>query len=182
MKSIGLMAVSLLLLMTSVARQVPQSQINSSAPEYGTLSDIKDKRRVYVYSDDLESRELILKEVSKDSLLEVVGKVEEGDFFIFYGRSFFETGYTSFGGIFGGVFGSVTSKTSAEIGEYYVVMRGDKLETGAFRPRILWGKQNLNVARNSPASIFVKKSTRLPAMGVTKQFIKELQKARQNKK
>ena len=29
----------------------------------------------------------------------------------------------------------------------YVVMRGDKLENGGFRPRILWGKQNLRVVR-----------------------------------
>ena len=153
------------------------SQINNSAPEYGSISEIKDSSRVYVYSDDLESRELILKELSKDSKIKVVGKLEEAEFFIFYGRSFFDTGYSSFGGIFGGVFGSVTTKNTSEVGEYYVLMRGDKLESGGYRPRILWGKQNLKVIRGNA---FIK--TKLPAKSVTRDFLKELQKARGEKK
>jgi hypothetical protein len=153
------------------------AQINNFAPEYGTLSDIKDMRRVYVYSDDLESRGIILGELAKGSQLQVVGKLEDAEFFIFYGRSFFETGFTSFGGIFGGVFGNVTTKNTAEVGEYYVLMRGDKLEGGAYRPRILWGKQNLRVLRGNA---FVK--TKLPAKDVTKKFVKELQKARAEKR
>lgn len=160
-----------------VAAAATLAQINNSAPEYGTLPDIKDMRRVYVYSDDLEARGLVLEELSKDPQLQVVGKLEEAEFFIFYGRSFFDTGYSSFGGIFGGVFGNVTTKNTAEVGEYYVLMRGDKLESGAFRPRIIWGKQNLRVMRGNP---FIK--TKLPARGVTKNFVKELQKARAGKK
>jgi hypothetical protein len=148
------------------------AQINNSAPEYGALSDIKNMSRVYIYSDDLESRGLILKEL-KGTHLQVVGKVEDAEFFIFYGRSFFDSGYSSFGGIFGGVFGNVTTKNTAEVGEYYVLMRGDKLETGVYRPRILWGKQNLRVIRGNP---FIK--TRLPAKDVSKKFLKELEKAR----
>lgn len=153
------------------------AQISNSAPEYGTLSDIRDMRRVYVYSDDLESRDLILRELSKETRLQVVGKLEEAEFFIFYGRSFFDTGYSSFGGIFGGVFGNVTTKNTAEVGEYYVLMRGDKLEGGSYRPRILWGKQNLRVIRGNA---FVK--SRLPAKDVTRKFVKELLKVRGEKK
>lgn len=149
------------------------AQITNSVPEYGTLSDIKNLKRVYVYSDDLESRGVILEELGKGSQLQVVGKLEDAEFFIFYGRSFFDTGYSSFGGIFSGVFGNVTTKTTAEVGEYYVLMRGDKLESGAYRPRILWGKQNLRVIRGNA---FIK--TKLPAKDVTKKFVKELQKAR----
>jgi hypothetical protein len=148
------------------------AQINNSAPEYGSLSEIKNMRRVYVFSDDLESRGVIL-ELGKGSQLQVVGKLEDAEFFIFYGRSFFDTGYSSFGGIFGGVFGNVATKNTAEVGEYYVLMRGDKLENGAYRPRILWGKQNLRVIRGNA---FIK--TKLPAKDVTKKFVKELQKAR----
>jgi hypothetical protein len=159
--------------LTLVAMTAAFAQIHNSAPEYGTLSDIKDMTRVYVYSDDLESRGIILEELAKGSQFQVVGKLEEAEFFIFYGRSFFETGYSSFGGIFGGVFGNVTSKNTAEVGEYYVLMRGDKLENGGFRPRILWGKQNLRVVRGNA---FVK--TKLPAKDVTKKFVKELQKTR----
>jgi hypothetical protein len=153
------------------------AQINNSVPEYGLLPDIKDMRRVYVYSDDLEARGLIVEELSKDPQLQVVGKLEEGEFFIFYGRSFFDTGYSSFGGIFGGVFGNMTTKNTAEVGEYYVLMRGDKLESGAYRPRIIWGKQNLRVIRGNA---FIK--TKLPAKEVSKKFVKELQKARGEKK
>lgn len=153
------------------------AQINNSAPEYGTLSDIKDMRRVYVHSEDLESRGLILEELSKGSQLEVVGKLEEAEYFIFYGRSFIDSGYSSFGGIFSGVFGNVTTKNTAEVGEYYVFMRGDKLESGAYRPRIIWGKQNLRVVRGNA---FIK--TKLPAKDVTKNFVRELQKARGEKK
>jgi hypothetical protein len=164
--------VSALLLLLAIATAV-SAQINNSAPEYGTLTDIKNHHRVYVYSEDLDSRNLILQELHKDQQLEVVGKLEDAEFFIFYGRSFFDTGYTSFGGIFGGVFGTVTTKNTAEIAEYYVVMRGDKLENGSYRPRILWGKQNLKVIRGNA---FVK--TKLPAQEVTRKFVKELQKAR----
>jgi hypothetical protein len=161
------------LMMILMAATATLAQINNSAPEYGPISDIKNTRRVYVYSDDLESRGVILEELAKGSQLQVVGKLEDAEFFIFYGRSFFDTGYSSFGGIFGGVFGNVTTKNTAEVGEYYVLMRGDKLESGAYRPRILWGKQNLRVIRGNA---FIK--TKLPAKDVTKKFVKELQKAR----
>jgi hypothetical protein len=164
------------LILTLVATTGAFAQINNSAPEYGTLSDIKDMRRVYVYSDDLESRVIILEELGKGSQLQVVGKLEDAEFFIFYGRSFFETGYSSFGGIFSGVFGNVITKNTAEVAEYYVLMRGDKLEGSGYRPRILWGKQNLRVLRGNA---FVK--TKLPAKDVTKKFVKELQKARAEK-
>ncbi len=163
-----------IILMTATAAL---AQITNSAPEYGTLLDVKDMRRVYVYSDDLEARGLVLEELSKDPQLQVVGKLEDAEFFIFYGRSFFDTGYSSFGGIFGGVFGNVTTKNTAEVGEYYVLMRGDKLEGSAYRPRVLWGKQNLRVVRGNA---FIK--TKLPAKDVTKKFVKELQKARGEKK
>jgi hypothetical protein len=102
-------------------------QINNSAPEYGTLEEIKDARKAYVYSEDLESRDLILKELSKDTLIEVVGKIEDAEFFIFYGSSFIETGYASFGGIFGSLGGAITTKTISEVAEYYVIKKGDKL-------------------------------------------------------
>ena len=162
--------------LTLIAMSAAFAQINKSAPEYGTLSDLKDMRRVYVYSDDLESRGIILEELAKGSQLQVVGKLQDAEFFIFYGRSFFDTGYSSFGGIFGGVFGNVTTKNTAEVGEYYVLMRGDKLEGGGYRPRILWGKQNLRVVRGNA---FIR--TKLPATDVTKKFVKELQKTRTEK-
>jgi hypothetical protein len=56
-------------------------------------------------------------------------------------------------------------------------MRGDKLEGGSYRPRILWGKQNLSVIRGNA---FIK--TNLPAKYVNSKFVKELQKARGEKK
>ncbi|HST54109.1 MAG TPA: hypothetical protein VLJ61_19030 [Pyrinomonadaceae bacterium] len=165
-----------LLLLLCLAAAV-HGQVNDKLPEYGTLSEVKDARKVYVHSEDLSSRELILKELANDKLLEVVGKPEDAEFFIFYGRSFIDNGYSSFGGVFGGVFGSVTTKSTSEFGEYYVIKRGDKLETGGNRPRILWGKQNLIVVHGNA---FFK--SKLPAKEVTREFVKELKKAREEKK
>jgi hypothetical protein len=154
-----------------------RGQVNDKLPEYGTLPEIKDARKVYVYSEDLSSRDLILKELEKDKLLEVVGKPEEAEFFIFYGRSFVDTGYSSFGGVFGGIFGSVTTKNTSEVAEYYIIKRGDKLETGGNRPRILWGRQNLKVFHGN--ALF---KSNLPAKNVTRDFVKELKKAREEKR
>jgi hypothetical protein len=141
-------AVIVVLLRLALATAV-SAQINNSAPEYGTLTDVRNYHRVYVYSEDLDSRNLILQELRKDQQIEVVGKLEDAEFFIFYGRSFRDNGYTSFGGIFGSVLGTVTTKNTEETAQYYVLMRGDKLENGSYRPRILWGKQNLRVNRGN---------------------------------
>jgi len=133
--------------------------------------------RVYVYSEDLESRNRILKELSKDSFLQVVGKLQDAEFFIFYGRSFFDTGYSYFGGIFGSIGGGTVSRNVSEVGEYYVVMRGDNLENGGFQTRILWGKQNL--PRYTKKNLLIGGKLELPETRVTKNFVKELRKVRE---
>ena len=150
------------------------AQVGNNVPEYGTVSDLKNATRVYVHSDDYEAREMILKELSKDGELKVVGKPEEAEFFIGYGRAFFDTGYTAFGGVFGSIGVSSVSKSTAEVGEFYVLMRGDKLENGSYRPRIIWAKQNLKVFRGN--AFFKSKH---PAPKITREFMKLLSKTRE---
>jgi hypothetical protein len=141
----------------------------NSAPEFGEVAELKNSKKVYIYADDLEMRKLILEELKKGSQLEVVGKIEEADFFIFYGTSFYSTGSTSFGGIFGNIIISSTATNTKEFADYYVIKKGDKIAEGKWRPRIIWGKQNKIVTRSNA---FVK--TKVPAKEETKKFLKEL--------
>ena len=145
----------------------------SSAPEFGEIAELKGAKKVYVYADDLEMRTLILEELEKNSQLETVGKIEEADFFIFYGTSFYTTGSTSFGGIFGNIAVSSSAANTTETADYYVIKKGDKIAEGKWRLRIIWGRQNKVVTR---PNAFVK--TKVPAKEETKKFLKELKDAK----
>lgn len=162
---------SLIFLIFCFATFVFTQDINS-APEFGEIAELKNAKKVYVYADDLEMRKLILEELKKSSQLNVVGKIEEADFFIFYGTSFYATGSTSFGGIFGNIIVSSNTTNTKEVADYYVIKKGDKIAEGKWRPRIIWGKQNKVVMRSNA---FVK--TKVPAKEETKKFLKELKDA-----
>ena len=53
-------------------------------PSYGTIDQIKDYRRVYVASDNEDSRKRIIKALGKDKALEVVNSPDAAQFFIGY--------------------------------------------------------------------------------------------------
>jgi hypothetical protein len=53
-------------------------------PSYGTIDQIKDYRRVYVASDNEDSRKRIIKALGKDKTLEVVNSPDTAQFFIEY--------------------------------------------------------------------------------------------------
>jgi hypothetical protein len=57
----------------------------SKLPSYGSLDDIKTLHKVYVAAEDSESRERILKSLSKYNGLEVVSSPDDAEFFIEYG-------------------------------------------------------------------------------------------------
>lgn len=146
------------------------SQNINSAPEFGELKELSSAKRLYVYADDLDVRNLILIEIRKSSKFEIVGKIEDADFFIFYGTSFYRNGSTSFGGIFGHIMISATVEDVREAADYYVLRRGDRIAENVWRPRIIWGKKNVTVMHPNP---FVK--VKVPATELTKKFMKELE-------
>lgn len=58
----------------------------TTLPTYGSLDAIKNQRRVYVASENEDSRRRIIKALAKDKTLEVVGSPDEAQFFIEYGE------------------------------------------------------------------------------------------------
>lgn len=74
MKSLILAALCLLL---------PQSK---DLPTYGSIDSIKHSSRVYVASDNEDSRKRIIKALGKDASLVVVNSPEDAQFFIEYGE------------------------------------------------------------------------------------------------
>lgn len=60
------------------------SKIFDSVPEQGKLSDIADKTKVYIYTDELKARDIIAKHLTKDKRIAVVDKIEDSDFAIRY--------------------------------------------------------------------------------------------------
>jgi hypothetical protein len=72
MKTILFLALSLLTIQTS------------ELPTYGSISGIKDAKKVYVTSENEDSRKRVIKALGKDKTLEVVNSPDEAQFFIEY--------------------------------------------------------------------------------------------------
>lgn len=53
-------------------------------PTYGKIEQIKDHRRVYVASENEDSRKRVIKTLAKDQNLEVVNSPDEAQFFVEY--------------------------------------------------------------------------------------------------
>ncbi|MDQ3751214.1 MAG: hypothetical protein M3367_19685 [Acidobacteriota bacterium] len=73
-------------------------QFASLAVEYGDLSELVGKNRVFVHSENLESRAKVLKELAKSKYphFEVVGRIAEADFLLVYGTNLVRNNTTSF--------------------------------------------------------------------------------------
>lgn len=54
----------------------------SDLPVYGSLTDIKGARKVYVASENEDSRKRVVKALGKDKSLEVVNSPDEAEFFL----------------------------------------------------------------------------------------------------
>jgi hypothetical protein len=55
-------------------------------PTYGNISDIKDFKKVYVASENEDSRKRIIKALEKDKSLEVVNSPDEAQFYLEFGE------------------------------------------------------------------------------------------------
>lgn len=73
-----------LLLLSFPADIVGQQTAPSDLPTYATIDAIRSLSRVYVASDNEDSRKRIIKALSKDKTLEVVNSPHEAQFFIEY--------------------------------------------------------------------------------------------------
>lgn len=58
----------------------------SDLPTYGSLADIKDAKKVYVGSENEDSRKRVIKALRKDKTLEVVNSPEDAQFFVEFGE------------------------------------------------------------------------------------------------
>ncbi|HMZ79160.1 MAG TPA: hypothetical protein PLL06_05630 [Acidobacteriota bacterium] len=128
---------------------------NDNAPEYGQLSEIKGLRKVYVMSSDTQCREIIVKELNKAKIFEVVGSPEEGEFGVFYETGQGRAGWNTFG--FAGQF-VVYSKP---------LQNPDPAKP---RMRVLWSTQKMRVY--SSGITF----NRHPATNATREFVKQYKK------
>lgn len=69
-------------------------QLIPAGVEYGDLSELVGKRRVFVHAENLSTRDRIVKELLKAPLpgLEVVGRVEDADFILVFDAGTGQTG------------------------------------------------------------------------------------------
>lgn len=93
--------VALLLVLCIVLSAQIKAQPEQFTPpvvEYGDLTELIGKNRVFVHSENLASRAKILKELSKSQYprFEVVGRIADADFLLVYGTNLVRNNTTSF--------------------------------------------------------------------------------------
>jgi len=111
-------------------------QLTSITVEYGDLSELAGKRRVFVQAENLSSRDRIVKELLKASRpeLEVVGRLADADFILTFGAGITQTGP---GAVENFVAGGGGEAASVSGGMVVLRLVGGEAGEGA-RTRILW--------------------------------------------
>jgi hypothetical protein len=134
-------------------------------PTYGQLADIKDARKVYVTSENEDSRRRVIKALGKDKTLEVVDAPEAAQFFVEFGELSREATTT-------GTTGSIKEReTRNQMRVYTVKPDGRKIivwsDTLARQTEHMFGMKMYDSGRGESE--------------LTKKFLKELKKARGEK-
>jgi hypothetical protein len=137
------------------------SLAQSLPPEYGDISEIVNKRKVYIYTDDLEARDRMVKEINKYNGLEVVSKIDDSEMVILFAGAKVVTG-----AIYNPVSNTAT-QTHKELGEMRVVIPGSSPNA----LKIVWH------AGKSTKFRFGKD----PDIKCIQEFIKDLKKVRKEK-
>jgi len=92
--------VALLLILWIVLSAQLKAQTEQFMPtvEYGDLSELVGKNRVFVHSENLESRARIIKQLAKSKYpyFEVVGRIADADFLLVYGTNLVRNNTNSF--------------------------------------------------------------------------------------
>lgn len=145
-----------------------KKSVSTEGFEYGDMSEISTCRTVFVHAPDYETREKIIKELSKDSTYQVVGTSEEADFFIDFFTGAYTRGAT--------VTGNTVSNNNSLVGELLVSVRGKITEQDKRMLRVVWGKKNTQDFVNGMSL------SRNPATNLTRDFLKALKKSKEGKK
>jgi hypothetical protein len=135
-------------------------------PEQGTLADIKGKKKIYILTNDIKARDLIVKEIADNGEFQVVDKIEDCDFVLNYESEIVDIGASA---VVGANTGTVRRLTQLN-GKLNVIMPA--LDGNPSRIRLVYStlKSKYYVWTDNPA-----KST-------TKQFLKDLEKIASSKK
>jgi hypothetical protein len=143
----------------------------STHTDAGALSEIKDKRRVYVYgAERKEHRRIMLDELAKYSGVELVETPERAEFAIIY----YDLG-TTLTGLGEPSRGAPTLQTR-EVGTMYVFVRGVDDAQGNYRPRVVWSDVEDLEKTNGLAF------GRRPATNMSRHFINALKELRGEKR
>lgn len=160
--------IAALLIFTSVAA----SDSQQLPPEFGQFSELAGMHKAYIWSDDLEARKTLIKEienyVKKNKVsLDVVDTSEKADMII----------------AFGGDFQRTTYKDAVQIGELIVFIRGAEipeaqrtLQSGPYRLRIVY---NTKSSRAFSSGITFQRS---PTKKAIRKFLDELSKLQKSGK
>ncbi len=145
---------------TAGKKQSADSQ--NSIAEQGTLKDITGKKKVFIFVNDVKSRDFIAKELSKSDLT-VVDKIEDSDFAIKYEDYIEDLGASV--SIYGN--SANVNKKSQRVGTLTVVMPS---ENGK-RLRLIYSARKTEYWRWDDN----------PAKSTAKQFLKDLNKSTESK-
>jgi hypothetical protein len=138
--------------------------------ESGQLSEIRDKRRVYVYESDGESPyKKIIKELSKYPGVEIVATPDEAEFAVTYRENYSLDGVRMYSS------GTSAVIETARSGHLYVFTRGAEISDALYRPRVVWTETN---TRNYVNGLTF---SRHPATNLARHFIKALKELRGEK-
>lgn len=143
----------------------PQKETTWESPEFGSLDEIKNCTKVYVWASDFDDRKRILKALEKEKTLTVVGSVKESEFAIAFQVGGMNTGASIAGG--------VVTNNRTEVGQLLVFSRGSVDENGKRHQRIVWSDTE---TRDFSGGITF---SRTPLSNSLNQFLKDLRKARE---
>lgn len=82
--SVAMKTLILMLLLTVAAPVLAQQSRSDDYPDYGTIADIKGKKKIFVHADDSDSRETIVKMLGSYSGLEVVNSPRDAEMVLEY--------------------------------------------------------------------------------------------------
>jgi hypothetical protein len=109
------------------------SEATWDSPEFGDITELSGKSKVYVYCEDLKIRQVIVDELQKSPRLKIVGSVDESEMVVNFTYKYVTT-YTT------GIFSS--TKTDIHSGDLIVSIAGHTDQNHRVHQRIVWSTQN----------------------------------------
>lgn len=138
-----------------------RAEIRDSVPEQGKLSDLLDRSKVFILTEDIKGRDIIVKELSKIKKFKVVDRIEDSDFVITY------KSWTESVGVSATVIGNTaTARENFQlIGIFTILMPTEDPSANRVRQVYQVRKSKYFVWEDNPAE------------SATKQFVKDITRA-----